>query len=95
MIFGTLHESTVANIGKILLEYMAQNRLLWTRSDQGAIDTHPYGRLVENGQIADSGTYADDPDSGVQRSSEGAADDGEINGEHGNYTTVRISSLHP
>ena len=84
--------STVTNIGKILLEYMAQNRLLWTRSDRGAIDTHPSGRLLENEEAA---AYADDPDSDTMRqSSEGAAEDGEINGAHGSYATVQTSSLH-
>ena len=67
---------------------MAQNRLLWTGSDRGAIGTHLFGRLLENDepqqQIADSGTYADDPD--MPQSSAGAADDTEINGAHGSYT---------
>ena len=38
--------------------------------------------------------HADDLESDMRQSNEGAADDGEINGAHGNYATVRISSLH-
>jgi|SRR3984957_9102052 hypothetical protein len=100
-----LHESTVINTGKILLAYMAQNRLPWTgRSDRGAIAARLSGRLLENEEaaavderqqrIADSGTYTDDPDGDIIRQSrEGAADDEEINGAHGNNAIVRTSPL--
>ena len=78
---------------------MAQNRLLWTgRSDRGAINAPPSGRLLESDvddfnerrrQIADYGAYMDDPDGDAQqRAVERAADNEEVNGVHGSNVTV-------
>jgi hypothetical protein len=99
--------STLAYSEKVILSFIAWNRLPWTR--QSGIDGFSSSigpRLLDSGEtgaaheqrrrLADSEAYADEPDSELGQAANGeqADDDRLTSGALGSNAAVRISSLH-